>query len=90
IRRQADLDGFHGLDITLVNITAPLEIRFDRIVHRGENDGETTMTWKQFEELERASTEITIGDIENRATITIENTGSTDDLKKKIASILIQ
>ena len=90
IRRQADLDGFHELDMTLVHVTAPIETRFERILHRGENDEETTMTREQFEELEHASTETTIKDIEHQATLTIENTGSLENLREKIQTLLAQ
>jgi len=90
IRRQADLDGFHDLDMVLVNVTAPLDVRFERIRSRGENDGETTMTREKFEALENAPTEVTIGDIEGNANVTIENTGSLDELKNQIKTVIIE
>lgn len=87
IRRQADLDGFHELDMTLVNVTAPLDIRFERVRSRGDNDRDE-MTRKDFERLESAPTELSIGEIERQAAITIENTGTLDELMEKIRAVL--
>ncbi len=89
IRRQADLDGFGDLPITLVNVTAPLDLRYERITKRGENAGETSMTKEEFEELESAPTELSIREVESQAKITIENTGTVDDLREKIKTQLL-
>jgi dephospho-CoA kinase len=89
IRRLDDLLRLDELgDFRLVNITAPVELRYERIQHRGENAGETTDTFEHFKETELAPTEITIADVEGKSQHTIENLGSYDDLAKKVDELV--
>lgn len=87
IRRQADLDGLAGLDVTLVNITAPADLRFERIRARGEHDGDE-LTRDAFDRLETAPTEVTIREVEHRSDQRIENTGTLDDLRRKLKNLI--
>lgn len=91
IRRLDDLDGLEMLgDFTLVNITAALELRYQRILQRGENAGETTGTFEEFKDMETWPTEISIGDVEGKAAHSIENLGSYDDLAAKVDELMKQ
>lgn len=89
IRRLGDLDELDKLGtFHLIRITAPLEARFERLRQRGENAGESTRTFESFKELENASTEITIGEVEERAWKTIDNSESETNLEEKIIHLM--
>lgn len=83
LRALQEIPGFH-----LVNISAPLETRYARIKQRGENAGETTRTLESFRELEQASTEVTISDVEVLAERTVDNSGDADQLAAQIDELM--
>ncbi len=89
IRRLEDLDGLEQLgELRLIAIEAPLETRFERLRNRGENAGESTRTFESFIEMENAPTEVTIADVEKKAWNTIQNTGTYEDLIRKIDRVM--
>ncbi|MEO5928106.1 MAG: nucleoside monophosphate kinase [Patescibacteria group bacterium] len=89
IRRLDDLSRLDELgDFHLVDVTAPIELRYERIQQRVENAGESTDTMEQFQATETAPTEITIADVEARAQEKIENLGSYDDLATKVDDLV--
>jgi len=89
VRYEADiselrkLDGFH-----LVYITAPAKTRFGRMKTRGENAGETEMSWEAFMEEEKAPTEIAIPELGATAEFVVENDGSFEELYAKVDGII--
>jgi len=90
IRRPEDIVALEPLpQFTLVNVSVPPKTRFERMKGRGEKAGETTMTWEDFLRVENtAPTEITIPLVEARAQTTIDNSGTEDDLRKKIEELV--
>jgi dephospho-CoA kinase len=89
IRRLDDLTRLDELgSFYLVNITAPVELRYERATARGENAGETTRTFASFQEMETAPTEKTIGDVEPKAWKSLDNTGSYDELAAKVDELM--
>jgi len=91
LRRLGDLEQLDELGtVHLVNISAPLETRYQRLSQRGENAGETSRTFESFAELEHAPTEVTIGDLEAKADMTIENAGNAEELSEKVDEIMKQ
>jgi dephospho-CoA kinase len=57
----------------LVYITAPTELRFERLKKRNEKVGEAEMSWEQFLEEEKAENEIYIPEIGEKADYKILN-----------------
>jgi len=57
----------------LVYITAPAELRFERLKKRNEKVGEAEMSWEQFLEEEKAENEIYIPEIGEKADYKILN-----------------
>lgn len=89
IRRLDDLSRLEELgDFHLVDVTAPVELRYERIQQRGENAGETTDSFENFKLTETAPTEITIADVEAKTQDKIENLGSYDDLVAKVDDLV--
>ncbi len=71
----------------LIFVTAPLEIRYERCVTRGEK-GEEKMTYEKFLENEEAETEKRIEMIGKGADYVIDNSGTLDELCKKVDGIM--
>lgn len=89
VRRLQDIENFETLGtFCLVNVEAPLDVRYERLHQRGENAGESTDTLETFKALEQASTEITIGDVEARATHTIHNDADLSKLEAQIDQLM--
>ena len=89
IRRLADivhltkLDGFH-----LVAIEADPQIRYERMIKRGENVGESEKTYEQFLEDHQTETELTIPEVMSQADLKINNDGDLANLYQQIDKIV--
>lgn len=71
----------------LIFVTASPEARYERAVKRGEK-GEAKITFEQFLESEKAETEKHIEAIKSSADYTIDNSGTLDELYKKVDGII--
>ncbi|EKE01211.1 MAG: hypothetical protein ACD_21C00191G0001 [uncultured bacterium] len=76
-------------DYYLLNITAPIELRWQRTRQRQEKVDEATMTLAEFTEREHDKTEQQISAVQAQASFTINNTGSFQDLYNKIDQWLL-
>ena len=72
-------------DSILVYITANPQERFERLLKRGDKEGESDMSFEQFEHEEQKHTELFIGQIGQTADFKIDNNGSFDELKERIS-----
>lgn len=90
VRSLGEARAIHDLGGVLVQVTAPIEIRYERMISR-QRDNETAMTLEQFrasEANERTGgdddTSFNIDKLAELADVTIENAGSFDEFKAKI------
>lgn len=91
IRRIEDLAALEPLpQFKLIEISAPAKVRYERMTHRGEKSGETTMTYEEFSAQEQAPTEITIPSVAARAWKAINNGGTAEELKGKIDALMAE
>lgn len=91
IRRLGDLDAFTPLpSFKLIAVNADPEIRFERMKHRGEKAGETNMTWEEFQQTEKAPTEITIPETMTRANYVIMNNGTAEEAMQQVDKIMVE
>lgn len=90
LRRIEDLEGFETLGtFRVINVTAPIGIRYQRLTHRGEKIGENEMSFDEFVKMQAdAPTERTIADVEARAWKTIENAGTLADLERAVQAVM--
>lgn len=89
IRRLEDIVALEPLpQFKLIAIEVPAKLRFERMKGRGEKASEKEMTWEQFLEEEKRSTEITIPGVMERAWRTISNAGTPEEFKKEIESLM--
>jgi dephospho-CoA kinase len=89
IRRPTDITylseipGFH-----LIYITADPKIRWERLVKRAENPGDTEKTYEEFLEDEQAEADRLIKELGAQAEITINNDRTMDELFAQLEKIL--
>jgi dephospho-CoA kinase len=89
IRRLGDLAAFRPMpNFTLIGVNADAKLRYERMKKRGEKATETNMTWEQFEQEEKAPTEVTIPETMTYANETILNDGTRDELDAKIDGLM--
>lgn len=89
IRRIEDIAALESLpNFTLIDVTAPDTIRFERMKARGEKAGENNMTWETFNAQEQAPTEITIPQVAERATVHLDNSGTPEELIAQLKTLL--
>lgn len=68
----------------LVYITADPKLRFQRLKKRGEKDGESQMSYEQFQQEEKAPNELLIPEIGSKANFKIENNESIEEYEQQI------
>lgn len=73
----------------LLNITAPLELRFQRLAIRQEKSDEINMSYTEFVQREQDVTEQEISAVQRQAAYTITNTGSKADLYQAVDQWLL-
>lgn len=89
VRRLADiihlskLEGFY-----LVAIEADPKIRYERMIKRGENVGESEKTYEQFLADHQTETELTIPEAMSKADFKINNDGDFANLHQQIDKIV--
>jgi dephospho-CoA kinase len=87
IRYENEVNMLKEKNGILIFVTASSEVRYERAVARGEK-GEATTTFEQFLESEKAETEKHIEAIKESADYIIDNSGTLDELYKKVDEII--
>ena len=89
LRSDVELDAFRerfGDEFVLVSIEAPFEVRKERITERGRDetgeDGET------LEERDERELGFGMGEVMDRADVTIENTDSLERFRERIRTLI--
>lgn len=89
IRRLADIEHLKLLPhFVLVEISADSEIRYKRLIQRGENADDGSKTYEQFLEDHKRSTEMTIPDVIALAKEKIDNNGTQEDLHRQLDELV--
>lgn len=87
VRYEDEVQMIKDVGGKIVYVTAPQELRFERTVGRGTR-GESGLTFQQFRENENRETEKMIDVLGERAEYRIDNTGTVEDLKRKVDAIV--
>ncbi len=89
VRRMADIAYLKELPgFKLVAIDADPKIRYERMKSRNENPGDDQKTLEQFLADHKREADEEIPAVMKRADLTIDNSGSVEELKKQIDNIL--
>ncbi|MEI7498523.1 MAG: AAA family ATPase [Candidatus Falkowbacteria bacterium] len=89
VRRFADITYLTKLpNFILARVVADPEIRFERLVKRAENPGDTEKTFNQFlaDELKEADAEVPM--VMEKADVEINNNGNLDELYQQIDRLI--
>ncbi len=91
VRRLEDIVFLKQLpQFKLIYIEADIKTRYERLVKRGENDGDATKTFEQFKHDHEADADARIVDLKNYANAVIENDGTYEELYDQIDEIIKQ
>jgi dephospho-CoA kinase len=86
-----DLAAFRALpNFKMIAINADPKIRFEREKNRREKSDDAELTWKKFQEIEGAPTEITIPEVMAYTNFTIMNEGTKEEYEQKIDEIMTE
>ena len=85
--RMDEMEIIKGWGAKIIYVTAPPETRFERYQNRKEKTDDAVMNFQEFKEQENG-TELHIPELGKQADYKIENTGSLDDLYKKVEDII--
>jgi dephospho-CoA kinase len=90
VRFQDELEMAKAIGATFIYITAPENIRYQRYLKRQEKEDDARHSLEQFRQQEQEPTEIGIPSLGAQADFKIENTGTLEELYKKIDEIITQ
>lgn len=90
VRRPMDIKYLRQIaGFVLVSVVADQQIRWQRIVARGENTDDTSKTLEQFQQDEQAEADATIVDTMAQADYSLDNNGSPEQLKQQVDKLLV-
>ncbi|MFA6486371.1 MAG: AAA family ATPase [Candidatus Magasanikbacteria bacterium] len=85
VRRPSDIEYLQKLPgFFLIAIRADEKIRYERLLTRGEKPDDAMKTWEQFVTEGQQESEQKISEIAATAGVTIDNSGSFDDLYRQL------
>ena len=88
VRYPNEVDMIHEFDNHLIlYIDAPQKMRYERCVKRGEK-GEAKISFEEFKVAESQATEAHLDELKLLVDNVLENTGSIDELNKRIDDLL--
>lgn len=91
VRRLADIAYLRELPhFKLIYVEADMEVRYERIIKRGENTDDLTKTFDEFKKDHELETELQIRDLKNYANYIVNNDGVYIDLYKQLDEIIAQ
>lgn len=91
VRRMDDIRYLRELShFKLVYLEAEMEIRYERIIKRGENVDESKKTFEEFQKAHQYETEIQIPDLKNYADYVVSNNGTFLELYQQIDKIIAE
>ena len=89
IRRVQDLNELETMqNFKLLAVETDEKVRYDRIANRGEKTEEKALTWEQFLANEQRSTEVTVPETMQRATLRITNNGTASELQTHLDELM--
>ena len=88
-RRVEDLEHFSDIPVTIISIDAPVEKRWEWQRNRTDRPHDTNDNFEAFLAREQFESETQIATLARTAHFHIDNSGSLEDLKQKVQSVLL-
>jgi len=91
VRRLEDIVYLRNLpEFKLLYVDADIKIRYERLVQRGENAGDSSKTFEQFCDDHKANADAYIVDLMKSANTVVHNNGTYEELYKQIDEFIKQ
>lgn len=89
VRRLADIKYLKELrGFKLVRVVSDPKIRYERLIGRDENQGDSKKTFKQFLADHKKEADCEVSKVMKKASLEINNDGSLDDLYRQVDKII--
>jgi len=89
VRRMADILYLEEVPhFKLIYVETDIEVRYERIVKRGENSDDAKKSFSEFEKANQDESESQIRELKNYANYVVDNNGTFTDLYKQIENII--
>ena len=88
IRFPEELDNARSLGAKIIYVTAPSGARYARFLKRQEKTDDASQSLEEFTNQEQEPTEINIPSLGSQADYKLENTGTLEDLYKKVDELI--
>jgi len=89
VRRIEDIEILKNIGkFILIFVDAPLETRYERVIARSENTGDTEKTLEEFVADQKNNAQLRIDDLREEADYVIENKGTLADMGGKIENMM--
>lgn len=89
IRRESDIAHLQKMpNFFLVYIEVSLQLRYERLVARAENIGDSTKTFEQFTKEQLSEADRQVSQLKNKAQYILENNGDIQQLYKEVNRIM--
>lgn len=89
IRRESDIVHLQKMpNFFLVYIEVSLQLRYERLVARAENIGDSTKTFEQFTKEQSSEADGQVSQLKNKAQYILENNGDIQQLYKEVNKIM--
>jgi dephospho-CoA kinase len=86
--RMDEMKNVKEIGAKVIYVTAPINLRFERYKQRHVKADDGIMSFEQFKDQEKELTEVGIPELGKQADFKIENTGTPEDLFKKVDEII--
>ncbi len=90
VRKPSEIEQLKSIGAKIWYITAPVELRFERVSKRHQNDDDNSQTLELFKQQEKLNTERFIEELGKTANTIIENIGSEQELITKVDQEMIK
>lgn len=89
IRRSADFAFVQSFPHhRLIGVEADEKVAYERMKMRKEKPGEEHLTWDAYQTLRNAPIDQEVGDLLGKAEVTLQNSGTLEDLKESVQKIM--
>jgi dephospho-CoA kinase len=89
VRRPADIEMLRSFKPNfLIALTAPPEMRHQRLKKRKDRPGDEHKTWEEFQEEQKAEPESMIDELAKGADICIDNSGTKEELRWRVRQFI--
>ncbi|MFA6525042.1 MAG: AAA family ATPase [Patescibacteria group bacterium] len=89
VRRWTDIEHLKAIPgFKLVSLQVDAKTRYERLINRNENPGDSEKNWEEFQKDSDAEAEVHIQDMIEKADVIIDNNGTIEDFYKQLDKLV--